>query len=153
MYLTRGWFQDQHLSQMLDLLRRDILLSEKADRTVELGDIWCATYILAGYERQDEYELDPYFLRIRGNGNRLSDGSCEYLGFMVNVNSNHWIAVVVDCKKSTVWWADSLRGSIQGVRKFVDCITSITLITTLPATDGNWGSACIILHTNILVDI
>ncbi len=39
---------------------------------------------------------------------------------MVNVNSNHWIAIVVDCKKSTVWWVDSLRGSIQGVCKFVN---------------------------------
>ncbi|KAJ7229346.1 hypothetical protein C8J57DRAFT_994462, partial [Mycena rebaudengoi] len=112
LYASRDWFTDVQETQMLDLLRSDMLTSGRALQD-EIGEIWMMEFIKAAWRERADY-VDPvakpkHFNRARTLGEALASGEREQLGMMGNLQNRHWIAVVVDAKAGSILYGDPFK--------------------------------------------
>jgi hypothetical protein len=49
-----------------------------------------------------------YFARACETGDAMASGIGSCIGFLVNINENHWVAVVIDFESSTIFYGDSI---------------------------------------------
>lgn len=111
MFLTTKWLRDDQELILLDLLRHDLTLSERAGNvfientafTVLLGDL---------YANQVDYEENRSneWVRLRGQG--LASGEQRYLVTIVNHENIHWTGLIIDFKERVILHADSFHQPI-----------------------------------------
>jgi hypothetical protein len=106
-YATRDWLTDEHESQMLDLLRYDVL-REGSGEHAEIESIFFLSKLQDAYRDQENYGTHIRHRWIRGQGQALSTGTREQLVILANIGDNHWIALILDFKLSIIWYGDSL---------------------------------------------
>ncbi|TFK81825.1 hypothetical protein K466DRAFT_437998, partial [Polyporus arcularius HHB13444] len=157
-YMSRTWLSDTHESQMLDLLRTQ-LLRHPEGLVAEVETIYFWTALAAGFQNRERraYKDDRTLARPRGVGTALQQGERREVGFLINVSSNHWVAMVVDFERQKVLYGDSL-GSAAPVAEIVDVLTwwiaqhSSVPFTwcELPITHQTDGFSCGILSWNAL---
>lgn len=104
-YLSRDWFSDEQIDQMLDHLEQDIRAADPS-RDIKLIDTALTTSIVNLYLKEidgETYDPDGQTF-VQRFGRSLNLGS-EF-GGMWNINSNHWIAAAVDILNSILWYGD-----------------------------------------------
>ncbi|KAJ7934277.1 hypothetical protein B0H13DRAFT_1591773 [Mycena leptocephala] len=106
LYATKEWFTDIQVSQMLDLLRRDVL----AHGTIlhdEVPEIWVMENIKDAYRRRHLYTAEPAnFRRAHTFGEVLQTRSRNRIGMMGNLQNWHWVGVVLDVKQRRIRYGD-----------------------------------------------
>ncbi|KAG2157538.1 hypothetical protein DEU56DRAFT_720332, partial [Suillus clintonianus] len=55
-----------------------------------------------------KYEEDKYFIRACEIGQALSSGLRRQVAFLVNVNNNHWVAIILDFEHDLILLGNSL---------------------------------------------
>ncbi|KAH9932479.1 uncharacterized protein B0H18DRAFT_871225 [Fomitopsis serialis] len=108
-YMTNEWLSDSHEDQMLTLLRQDITLSS-SHTLYEVENAYFGSLLRSAYASREhgEYEESRHFARVRGVGQALAEGRRSAVAFILNVNRNHWVAVIVDFCTSEILWGDPL---------------------------------------------
>jgi hypothetical protein len=109
-YTTQNWLSDVHENQMLDLLRMEI----KFDPTrppVITENLEFSRLLDKAYQRRDtDYDTSCHHEHVHQIGIALRNGTYKQLTYLMNVNNNHWVAVVLDFNKSRILYGDSLGG-------------------------------------------
>ncbi|KAH0834859.1 hypothetical protein J3R83DRAFT_10486 [Lanmaoa asiatica] len=109
-YMTQEWLSDTHEIQMVELLRSAVH-RHMINPMVELEGPYFHTYIKSAFEAGGiSYQNLPSFSRARGLGESLQAGQHTSVGFISNVDNNHWIATVIDFSNSRILYGDSLEG-------------------------------------------
>jgi hypothetical protein len=111
-YATTEWLNDEHITHMLDLLRCDVIW-EGLSQSVEVESVWFIPKLMEGYSDQEKYSLHRSYCWIRGQGQALGTGAREQVVSIGNVGKNHWIALVMDFARGTVFYGDSLGKKIS----------------------------------------
>ncbi|KAG2748080.1 hypothetical protein P692DRAFT_20735450 [Suillus brevipes Sb2] len=107
-YATDDWLSDVHENQMLDLLRRRIQRQPQSQK-IEIENIYFYGFLKKAYEVHSSGEYKGrYFARACETGDAMASGIGSCIGFLVNINENHWVAVVIDFKSSTIFYGDSI---------------------------------------------
>ncbi|KAG1737088.1 uncharacterized protein EDB91DRAFT_1055161 [Suillus paluster] len=109
-YASNQWLSDVHENQMLELLRRKVRL-QPGGQEIKIENTYFYGFLENGYKCREsgEYEDSRYFARARGIGHELAAGLGSQVGFLVNTNHNHWVAVVLDFKSHIILIGDSLN--------------------------------------------
>jgi hypothetical protein len=102
-YCTHQWLSDVHKNQMLDLLRRDLILDPMASH-IEVENLAFMLFIERGYEARNsrDYEQRNYFAHARGLGEALSCGTRETVKLIKNLGNKHWVSIDLDFKGSCI---------------------------------------------------
>ncbi|KAJ7075459.1 hypothetical protein B0H15DRAFT_765216, partial [Mycena belliarum] len=112
LYGTCEWFTDAQQSQMLDILRSDILTAGHALQD-EIGEVWMMSFIKAAWRERATYEdprtSDKDYSRARALGAVLASGERERLGMINNLQNMHWVACVVDIRQERVLYGDPFK--------------------------------------------
>ncbi|KAG1768439.1 hypothetical protein EV702DRAFT_1203278 [Suillus placidus] len=107
-YATDDWLFDVHENQMLDLLRRRIQRQPQSQK-IEIENIYFYGFLKKAYEIHSSGEHEGrYFAHARETGDAMALGLGSCIGFLVNINENHWVAVVIDFESSTIFYGDSI---------------------------------------------
>jgi hypothetical protein len=98
-YASNQWLSDVYENQMLKLLRRKVWL-QLGCQEIKIENTYFYSFLEKGYQccKSGEYEDSHYFARARGIGHELAAGLGSQVGFLVNMNHNHWVTVVLDFK-------------------------------------------------------
>lgn len=109
-YATDQWLSDVHQNQMTDLLCHDLRFHQ-ASWLIEVEHTYFFKTLKLAHESHNtgEYEMSKYFARTRKIGMALASGMRKSLGFLLHVNNNHWIAIVLDFAHSQILIGDSLK--------------------------------------------
>jgi hypothetical protein len=115
-YMTTEWLSDEHESQMLELLRQD-LLRTALNSEVEVEEIHFIPLLCNAYSNRSQYPMDRHWTWLREKGHAIAtpmgvrrQGQAVALS---NVGGNHWVAIVLDFEKATIQYGDSLGGHIN----------------------------------------
>ncbi|KAH7917030.1 hypothetical protein BV22DRAFT_994373, partial [Leucogyrophana mollusca] len=156
-YATCHWLSTVHEDQMLDLLRRQLCLTPSAHR-VEIQNMGFQKFIQEGYTHRNsgEYEESRYFRVACGVGQALASCQRDVLGFLVNLNASHWVAVVMNFREGEILYGDSLGEPIPGdlaamLDWWTNGHTGLTFVhKLLPITRQHDGFSCGLLSFNAL---
>jgi hypothetical protein len=104
-YTSKSWLSTMHEDQMLDLLCTDTL---RKGLNVEILGMYFFQKLQDGYRLQatGTYKESKTFTPAWSIGKALEAGERSAMGMMVNIHSDHWIAVAIDFQASTVWYGD-----------------------------------------------
>jgi hypothetical protein len=119
-YASRAWLGTTHENQILDLLRRDLLL--KGSR-VEVPGMAFFTTLCEAYNCRNtgEYEESQHFAWIREIGKALVLGDRDGLGTMANIGGDHWVAIALEFEGSLIWYGDSFgHDAVEEVTSVMD---------------------------------
>ena len=107
-YMTHEWLSDVHEMQMLKLLQIAIC-QQKASIEIEIEGPFFHGYLKSASEAGElRYKDSASFSRARGLGKALQSGQRTSVGFITNVNGNHWIATIIDFAEHRILYGDSL---------------------------------------------
>ncbi|KAG1778132.1 hypothetical protein EV702DRAFT_968606 [Suillus placidus] len=108
-YTTNDWLTDVHESQMLDLLRKKVRQTPGGFK-IEIENTYFYGFLQKAYKtcQTKEYEEDKYFIHAHEIGHALSSGLRRQVAFLVNINDNHWVAVILDFVHDLILLGDSL---------------------------------------------
>jgi len=116
-YTSNTWLKGEHAGQMLDLLKTKVQL--ECQSTVEIASTWFYEKIKLAYEKPETYTTNVSFRLYHHIGDGLETGRRDRCGFLVNLNRNHWVAVVLDFRTREIWYGDSLRQRMPETMKKV----------------------------------
>jgi len=105
-YASREWLATMHEDQILDLLRRELLLKGTRTEIAQMAFFWSLHQAYTCHDT-GEYEESHVFAWIQGIGTALVTGERDGLGTMVNIGGDHWVAIAIDFELSLVWYGDS----------------------------------------------
>jgi hypothetical protein len=105
-YASCKWLTGDHANQMLDLLRKD--LQRKRRSKVEVLSTYFFPKISQGFDDKDKYANNNTFHFNRRIGDDLMAGISDQITFLVNLNRNHWVSVIIDFRKQEILYGDSL---------------------------------------------
>lgn len=105
-YTSNTWLKGEHAGQMLDLLKTKVQLDRHS--TTEIASTWFCEKIKLAYEAPETYTTNSSFRLYHHIGDGLETGRQDQCGFLVNLNWNHWVAVVLDFWTRKIWYGDSL---------------------------------------------
>ena len=103
-YLTKDWFSDEHKNQMLYLLQQEVS-RERRDDGIDICDTFFVKRLIdlqkdtAG---PDRYAMASSYAWLRVKGQELAMGVLETLAMIANIGDDHWIALILDFKSSTI---------------------------------------------------
>lgn len=118
-YTSNTWLKGEHAGQMLDLLKTKVQLEYQS--AVEIASTWFYEKIKQAYEAPETYTTNASFRFYHHIGDGLETGRRDQCGFLVNLNRNHWVAVVLDFRMREIWYGDSLRQRMpETVRKVLE---------------------------------
>ena len=107
-YMTQEWLSDVHEMQMLKLLQIAVC-RQMATTRIEIEGPYFYGYLKSAFEAGElTYKDSASFSRARGLGEALQSGQRTSIGFIMNVNSNHWVATVMDFAEHRILYGDSL---------------------------------------------
>ncbi|KAG1724691.1 uncharacterized protein EDB91DRAFT_1035429, partial [Suillus paluster] len=109
-YCTDEWLSDVHENQMLNLLWGR-LQHKPGDQQIEIESVYFYVLLKRGYEActSGEYEDSRHFACIHKAGHALLSGLGHCIGFLINVNRNHWVTVIINFKSHSILYSDSLN--------------------------------------------
>ena len=111
-YCGRDWLSSVHINHMLDLLKNDLQITTDASTSIQ--NTYHAQQVLAAYHYGNEtYLTSKSYHAIRQHAQDLATGIQDMLGTVANVNGNHWIALMIDFQQSSIYYGDSLGGTIN----------------------------------------
>jgi hypothetical protein len=154
-YASHQWLATTHEDQILDLLRRDLLLK---GAKIEIAGMAFFTTLRKAYDCREtgEYDESRAFAWIRDIGKALVMGERDGLGMMVNSEGDHWVAIALDFERSLVWYGDSFgRKPIKEVTSVLDWWTfhhsgNKFVYRTLEISTQKDGFSCGLLGPNAL---
>ncbi|KAG2055888.1 hypothetical protein BDR06DRAFT_981631 [Suillus hirtellus] len=107
-YATDHWLSDVHENQMLDLLRRRVQHQPQSQK-IEIENIYFYGFLKKAYETHNSGEYEGhYFACACETGDAMASGLGSCIGFLVNINENHWVAIIIDFESSTIFYGDSI---------------------------------------------
>jgi Ulp1 protease family, C-terminal catalytic domain len=111
-YCSRDWLSSIHINYMLDLLKSDLGLT--VDVSTSIRHTYLTQQVLAAYYYGNEtYLTSKSYRAIRELAQDLATGIQDKLGTVLNVDGNHWIALMVDFQTRRVYYGNSLGGAIN----------------------------------------
>ena len=105
-YMSNAWLKGEHTGQMLDLLRAKVQFEHQS--AVEIVSTWFYKKIKLGYDTPESYLTNKSFRLYHHIREGLETRMQDKCGFLVNLNWNHWVAVVLDFRTREILYGDSL---------------------------------------------
>ena len=107
-YATHQWLTDIHENQMLDILRRELLLDQSI-LGIEVESLKFISYIESAYQQRhlEQYGESRYYAHARRLGEELSSGARESVLLLKNLKNEHWVALDVNFKERCIRYGDS----------------------------------------------
>lgn len=118
-YLSHDWLATTHGNHQLDLLRWDLARSGTDPQSLcEVVNLSFFQKMMQVYHARNDtpYSAGGGARRLWNVGEELANGIWTMVVGIVNVNDNHWIAVVIDTTQSIIRVGDSLGGENTEVR-------------------------------------
>jgi hypothetical protein len=107
-YASTKWLTGDHANQMLDLLRKN--LQRKHRSKIEVLSTYFFPKISQGFDDKNKYSNHNTF-QVHFNrriGDDLAAGISDQITFLVNLDRNHWVSVIIDFRKQEILYGDSL---------------------------------------------
>lgn len=114
-YLTDKWLSDDNIDQMMRAVQRKVELDGQSQ--VEIAGIPFVHYLMKGYRTcgagdspkgKHQYQTAREWKSLRNAGEEFATGAKHEFATVINVNDNHWVAVVLDFQTLEIHYGDSL---------------------------------------------
>jgi hypothetical protein len=107
-YATREWFSCVHQNQMLDILRRDLMLDPQYSK-IRIENLSFTAVLKTAHKTRNsgEYGNSRHFAWIHDQGKALATGLYNLLGLEANVRGDHWVSMVLDFRNAEILYGDS----------------------------------------------
>jgi hypothetical protein len=106
-YLSERWLRTTHINQQLELLQSDLTLGGQTDNRVVAPRFFEQLLKLYITRSHVPYTNKSGNRNIWAIGEDLAQGARSKVGGVANLNSNHWVGIVVDRDLSTIFYGDS----------------------------------------------
>lgn len=116
-FLTAEWLADEHELLMLDLLKKD--LEEEGQRNIFVENTAFSLLLKAAKTDQENYPIKKHYQWLREKGKALANGENTHLATIVNIEGNHWVAVIIDSQNKVIHFGDSFWHTIPNDLKQV----------------------------------
>jgi hypothetical protein len=117
-FLTDEWLDDEHELLMLDLLKKD--LEEEGQRnSISVENTAFSLLLKSAKADQENYPIKKHYQWLREKGEALANGENTHLATIVNIEGNHWVAVIIDSQNKVIHFGDSFRHTIPNDLKHV----------------------------------
>ena len=155
-YLSEGWLATTHGNQQLDLLRWNIAHSGIDPQSLcEVVNLNFFQKLVQIYRARDAapYSATTGARHLWSVGEELANGIRTTVVGLVNVDDNHWVAIVVDATWATIRYGDSLEGDNAEVKAAVAWWVNTHIPhrfshENLPITRQRDGHSCLIFAAN-----
>jgi len=114
-YASNKWLTDEHANQMLDLLRRD--LDRRVLLEIFVGSSWFFAKLRQAFEAKEMYRTAKTYRQYQNLALDIQAGLTDKVSFLVNLDQNHWVAVVVDIQLHKILYGDPLGMTIPRLVK------------------------------------
>ncbi|KAF8220355.1 hypothetical protein L208DRAFT_1054374, partial [Tricholoma matsutake] len=117
--LSQDWLATTHSNHQLNLLQWNVAHSGMDPKSLcEVMNLSFFHKIVQIYRTRNTtpYNAVGGAHHLRNVGEELANGIRTTLVGIVNVNNNHWVAVMVDAARSTIRYGDSLGGNDTEVK-------------------------------------
>lgn len=106
-YLSDSWLQTMHINQQLELLQHDLVLGGHSH--IEVVNPRFFNKLLKLYTAQPDvpYTNKSGSQNTWGIGEELGKGIHSKVAGVANINSNHWVGIVIDQAQSTILFGNS----------------------------------------------
>jgi hypothetical protein len=111
-YCSRDWLSSVHINQMLDLLKNDLGLAADASTSIQLT-YFTQQVSAAYYYGSETYLKSKRYCAIHELAQNLATGIQDVLETVANVDSNHWIALMVNFRSKKVYYGNSQGGAVD----------------------------------------
>jgi hypothetical protein len=116
-FLTTEWLADEHELLMLDLLKRD--LEEEGQSYIFVENTAFSLLLKAAKADQQNYPNKKHYQWLREKGKALANGQKTHLVTIINIDSSHWVAVIINSQNKQIYFGDSFRRTIPSDLKQV----------------------------------
>ncbi|KAF8956851.1 hypothetical protein BDZ97DRAFT_1670915 [Flammula alnicola] len=153
-FFTTQWLTDDHEALMLDLLQSEVALSAP-HQSVAFPSVFLRTSILLAFENPASYAQDKQETWLRDLGQTYSSSRSTVL-MISNLNSNHWVAIVLDFSSHVIRYGDSFNHSpsldtLSALKWWTHFHTGKHFaVVLLPITQQTDGHSCGLLAWNAL---
>ncbi|KAF8495278.1 hypothetical protein F5888DRAFT_1616082 [Russula emetica] len=155
-YLSRNWLATTHGTHQLDLLRWNLARSGMNPNSLcEVVNLSFFQKMVQIYHTRDTtpYSAAAGARHLWNVGEELANGIRTMVIGIVNINDNHWIAVVIDATWSTIRYGDSLGGKNVEVKAAIAWwigthMSRKFLEEDLPITRQQDNHSCLIFAIN-----
>jgi len=147
---------NDHANQMLDLLRKNLQRRHRSESKVEVLSTYFFPKISQGFDDKDKYSNNNTFHFNRRIGDDLAAGISDQITFLINLDRNHRVSVIIDFCKQEILYGDSLgyamSASTQNILTWWTQFHSNANFTIkkLPITIQNDSFSCGLLAWNSL---
>jgi hypothetical protein len=109
-FFTTEWLSDEHQYLMLQLLKKD--LQEEDQHNILVENTTFFLMLTAAYNDRENYN-DGHYRWLRQRGEDLAAGRMSCLATIVNLNNNHWVALIIDYQKRLTLYGDPMESPIS----------------------------------------
>ena len=113
-FVGTGWFSSEHENLMMGLLCRDLMAAGQGtvvEVITETSDF--IGKLTHAYQNPGKYGSGYQPFRwLEKLGQDLATGRQKFLASLMNLDSTHWVAVVIDSEQHLLWYGDSLENPI-----------------------------------------
>ncbi|TFK16529.1 hypothetical protein FA15DRAFT_552438, partial [Coprinopsis marcescibilis] len=158
-YLTKEWLADDHIHHILELINRELEATMMPNMDEPRFIIQESTHFLTlmgqAQENPSTYHTTSYDW-LRHLGESLVGAVYNQFGTVINLGGNHWVACIIDFRKETIHYGDSLGKPIPTLplgtlRWWISQHTESTfMVANLPITTQRDGYSCGILACNVI---
>ncbi|TFK16527.1 hypothetical protein FA15DRAFT_662084 [Coprinopsis marcescibilis] len=117
-YLTKEWLADDHIHHILELINRELEATMMPNMDKPRFIIQESTHFLTlmgqAQENPSTYHTTSYDW-LRHLGESLVGAVYNQFGTVINLGGNHWVACIIDFRKETIHYGDSLGKPIPTV--------------------------------------
>ena len=102
---------------MLDLLKKD--LEDEGQGNIFVENTACSLLLKATKADQQHYPMERHYQWLREKGEALANGENTHLATIINIDGNHWVAVIIDSQDKQIHFGDSFGHTIPNNLKQV----------------------------------
>ena len=112
---SNKWLTNKHANQMLDLLCRD--LDHRVLLEIFVESFWFFAKLWQAFEMKEMYRTAKMYCQYQNLALNIKAGLTDKVGFLINLNWNHWVAVIVDIQLHKILYGDPLGMTIPRLMK------------------------------------
>ncbi|THU86592.1 cysteine proteinase, partial [Dendrothele bispora CBS 962.96] len=162
-FLGPRWLSTEQLNMVMHLIHLELVKKGCNDVKIIKETTMFHQKLLEAYHAQrtsidalDTYTNANHYRWIRDSCQALQTGQYEQLAFLVNLNDNHWVSVVINGHTDTIFYGDSLGSDVDPTLR--DALRWWTHLHTgrdfvfeeLPITRQTDGHSCGLMACNAI---
>ncbi|KAJ6590197.1 hypothetical protein B0H10DRAFT_1831077 [Mycena sp. CBHHK59/15] len=109
-WFTTNWLTTDHEDHMLELLAADLGLGDESTTSIHMT--YFSHALARAYADPEVYRTARSFGWLRRIGSVFATKNRDRLGWIGNINEDHWVALAIDSRNEVIGYGDGFQGKV-----------------------------------------